>query len=77
MNTTLCLSDFSFDDEIIRKLNESLDNSFRKHSQSYIMRIDIDLPKDLDQKKKLTFLQGYTEKIKGKNYFTSRIQKNK
>ena len=75
MNKTICISDFSFDDEILRKLNE-LANSLRK-PKSCFLRIDIHLPKDLDQKKKLTFLQGYTEKIKGKNYFTSRIQKNK
>ena len=76
MNMTICTSDFSFDNEIFRKLNEYLDDSLRKHSQSYIMRIDIDLPKDLDKRKKSTFLQVYTEKIKDKNYITSKIQNN-
>ena len=47
MNKTICISDFSFDDEILRKLNEFLDNSLRK-PKSYFMRIDIHLPKDLD-----------------------------
>ena len=48
MNKTICISDFSFDDEILRKLNE-LVNSLRK-PKSYFMRIDIQFPKNLDQK---------------------------
>lgn len=73
MNKTICISDFSFDDEILRKLNE-LANSLRK-PKSYFMRIDIHFPKNLDQKTISTLSQRFAEKINGKNYFTSRIQK--
>ena len=75
MNKTICISDFSFDDEILRKLNE-LVNSLRK-PKSYFMRIDIHLPKDLDQKTISTLSQRFDEIIKGKTYFRSRIKKKK
>ena len=76
MNKTICTSDFSFDDEILRKLNEFLDNSLRK-PKSYFMRIDIHFPKNLDQKTISKISQRFAEKINGKNYFTSRIKKKK
>ena len=75
MNKTICISDFSFDDEILRKLNE-LDTSLRK-PKSYFMRIDIQFPKNLDQKTISKISQRFAEKINGKNYFTSRIKKKK
>ena len=75
MNKTICISDFSFDDEILRKLNE-LDTSLRK-PKSYFMRIDIHFPKNLDQKTISKLSQRFAEKINGKNYFTSRIKKKK
>ena len=75
MNKSICTSDFSFDDEILRKLNE-LANSLRK-PKSYFMRIDIHFPKNLDQKTISKVSQRFAEKINGKNYFTSRIKKKK
>ena len=75
MNKTICISDFSFDDEILRKLNE-LANSLRK-PKSYFMRIDIHFPKNLDQKTISKISQRFAEKINGKNYFTSRIKQIK
>ena len=75
MNKTICISDFSFDDEILRKLNE-LDTSLRK-PKSYFMRIDIQFPKNLDQKTISTFSQRYSEKINDKTFFKSRIKKKK
>ena len=73
MNKTICISDFSFDDEILRKLNE-LDTSLRK-PKSYFMRIDIQFPKNLDQKTISTFSQRFAEKINDKTFFRSRIKK--
>ena len=73
MNKTICISDFSFDDEIHRKLNE-LANSLRK-PKSYFMRIDIQFPKNLDQKTISTFSQRFAEKINDKTFFRSRIKK--
>ena len=73
MNKTICTSDFSFDDEILRKLNE-LDTSLRK-PKSYFMRIDIQFPKNLDQKTISTFSQRFAEKINDKTFFRSRIKK--
>ena len=75
MNKTICISDFSFDDEILRKLNE-LVNSLRK-PKSYFMRIDIQFPKNLDQKTISTFSQRFAEKINDKTFFRSRIKKKK
>jgi len=75
MNKTICISDFSFDDEILRKLNE-LDTSLRK-PKSYFMRIDIQFPKNLDQKTISTFSQRFAEKINDKTFFRSRIKKKK
>lgn len=76
MNKTICISDFSFDDEILRKLNEFLDNSLRK-PKSYFMRIDIHFPKNLDQKTISTFSQRFAEKINDKTFFRSRIKNDK
>ena len=76
MNKTICISDFSFDDEILRKLNEFLDNSLRK-PKSYFMRIDIHFPKNLDQKTISKLSQRFAEKINGKNIFHIKNQKEK
>ena len=75
MKKTICISDFSFDDEILRKLNE-LVNSLRK-PKSYFMRIDIQFPKNLDQKTISTFSQRFAEKINDKTFFRSRIKMKK
>ena len=75
MNKTICISDFSFDDEILRKLNE-LVNSLRK-PKSYFMRIDIQFPKNLDQKTISTLSQRFAEKINDQTFFRSRIKKKK
>ena len=75
MKKTICISDFSFDDEILRKLNE-LANSLRK-PKSYFMRIDIQFPKNLDQKTISTLSQRFVEKINDKPFFRSRIKKKK
>ena len=75
MKKTICISDFSFDDEILRKLNE-LANSLRK-PKSYFMRIDIQFPKNLDQKTISTFSQRFAEKINDKTFFRSRIKMKK
>ena len=73
MNTTICLSDFSFNDEILRKLNEFA-NSLRK-PKSYFMRIDIQFPKNLDQKTISKLSQRFAEKINGKKLFYIKNQK--
>ena len=75
MNKTICISDFSFDDEILRKLNE-LVNSLRK-PKSYFMRIDIQFPQNLDQKTISTLSQRFAEKINDQTFFRSRIKKKK
>ena len=62
MNKTIYISDFSFDDENIRKISEHLFESLRKHSRRYIMRIDIHLPQSLDPEKISTFSQKFAEK---------------
>ena len=69
MNKTICTSDFSFDDEILRKISEQLFDFLRKHSRRYIMRIDIHLPKCTEPE------TIFNEK--DKSYFTSRMQGNK
>ena len=62
----ICISAFSFDDEILRKISEQLFDSLRKHRRRYIMRIDIHLPQSLDPEKISTISQMFAEKNKMK-----------